>query len=99
LLTTVLCTAGADGGAWVATAPAEAAADGTASTSFDAAMRAAAASTVPEPEPSLLLPRGWNTVLVMSTCRTCAGVSFGNWALMSATMPATTALAALVLCS
>jgi hypothetical protein len=38
-------------------------------------------------------------VLVISAVFTCAGVSLGNWALMSATMPATTALAALVLCT
>jgi hypothetical protein len=47
LLTTVLCTAGAAGAFAPAPDPAEAAVEGTASASRDAAVRAAAASTVP----------------------------------------------------
>jgi len=93
---TALCTAGADGGACAAPL-APVAAAGTASTIFDAAMSAAAASTVPYPEPSFLPPFGRYTVLVASTWRIRAELSFGNCALMRATMPATTALAALVL--
>jgi hypothetical protein len=40
-----------------------------------------------------------NLVLVVSALVTCDGVSVGNWARISATMPATIALAALVLLS
>ena len=72
---------------------------GTLSAMPAAAMSALAASTVPKPEPLARPPGGWNTVLVVSARVTCAGVSVGNWAWMSAAMPATIALAALVLLS
>ena len=62
-----------------------------------AAASAAAASTVPAPDPVCCPPRGRKTVLSVSALVTCAGLIAGNCARMRATMPATTALAALVL--
>ena len=52
---------------------------------------------MPNPDPSARPPWGWNTVLLVSALCTCAGVSVGNWARISAATPATTALAAVVL--
>ena len=93
-----LRTAGGLGGAWPEVPP-EAAELDTASAMPAAAVRALAASTVPKPEPLARPSRGRNTVLAVSALVTCAGVSTGNWARMSAMMPATIALAALVLLS
>ena len=64
-----------------------------------AASRAAAASAVPAPDPSFCPPGWWNAVLLVRACSTWAGVSVGNCDRMRAAMPATTALAALVLFS
>ncbi len=64
-----------------------------------AASKAAAASAVPTPEPSFWPPLGWNTVPLVRACSTWAGVSVGNCDRIRAAMPATTALAALVLFS
>ena len=64
---------------------------------FAAAVSAAAASTVPNPDPVRRPPLGWNPVLLVSAVPTCAGVSVGNWARISAATPATAALAAVVL--
>ena len=61
-----------------------------------AASSAVAASAVPNPDPSFRPPLCRNTVLLVSAFSTCAGVSVGNCDLISAAMPATTALAALV---
>jgi hypothetical protein len=93
----LLCTAGGVGGAWPALP--EAADLGTLSAMPAAAVSALAASTVPKPEPSARPPGRWYTVLEVIAWVICAGVSVGNWAWMSATMPATIALAALVLLS
>ncbi len=94
----LLCDAGGLGGACPAVVFEEAGLD-TVSAMAAAAVSAVVASTVPKPEPSARPPGGWYTVLVVSALVTCAGFSVGNWARMSATMPATTALAALVLLS
>ena len=64
---------------------------------FAAAVSAAAASTVPNPDPVRWPPLEWNPVLVISAFFTCAGLMAGNCALISAATPATTALAAKVL--
>ena len=61
-----------------------------------AAFSAAAASAVPCPEPSARPPGGRNTVLLVRARLTWAGVSSGYCDLISAAMPATTALAAAV---
>jgi hypothetical protein len=87
------CVAGGVGGDWAAP---EAAVWGTASAMAAAAVSALAASTLPKPEPSRRPPCR-NLVLVVSARVTWAGVRSGNWARMSATIPATIALAALVL--
>jgi hypothetical protein len=60
---------------------------------------AAWASAVPKPDPSFWPPGGRKTVLWVSALVTWAGLNVGNCARISAAMPATTALAALVLCS
>jgi hypothetical protein len=91
----LLCVAGGEGGD--AAAP-EAAALGTASAMRAAAVSALAASTVPKPEPWRRPPCRY-TVLTVSARVTWAGVRSRNWARMSAAMPATIALAALVLLS
>jgi hypothetical protein len=93
-----LCTAGGEGGAWPEVL-AEPAGFGTVSAMPAAAVSARAASTAPKPEPSARPPGGLNLVLVVSALVTCDGVSVGNWARISATTPATIALAALVLLS
>jgi hypothetical protein len=91
----LVCPAGVVGGDWAA---AEAGVPATASAMADALVSALAASTLPEPEPSRRPP--WpNTVPAVSARVTWAGVRSGNCARMSATMPATIALAALVLLS
>jgi len=91
-----LCTAGGLGAAWPEPVL-EAAEPGTASVMAAAATRALAASTVPYPEPTARPPCRRYTVLEVIAWVTCAGVSWGNCARMSAAMPATIALAALVL--
>jgi hypothetical protein len=92
------CTAGGLG-RWAAGAAGagEDSGAGTASTIRAAAASAPAASTVPAPDPVRWPPRGRKTVLRVSALVTCAGLSEGNCARMRATMPATTALAAVVL--
>jgi hypothetical protein len=87
------CVAGREGGDWAAP---EAAVLGTASAMPAAFVSALAASTLPKPEPARRPPCRY-TVPVVSARVTWAGVRSGNWARMSATMPATIALAALVL--
>src|ERR1035438_7921896 len=72
---------------------------GTAALMWAAASSAAWASAVPWPDPSFMPPGGRKTVLWVSALVTWAGLSVGNCARISAAMPATTALAALVLCS
>ncbi len=62
-----------------------------------AAVSARPASAVPEPEPLPVLPPGWNTVPLSSASVTWAGVRLGNWDSIRAAIPATMALAALVL--
>jgi len=91
------CTAGAPGG-WAPGAPAtgDDPALGTASTMRAAAASALAASTVPAPDPSCWPPGCWKRALSVSALVTCAGLSAGNCARMSAATPATTALAAAV---
>jgi len=89
----VLGPAGVEGGDGAAP---EAAVLDTASWMAAALVSALAASTLPEPEPSRRPPRPY-TVLAVSARVTWAGVRSGNCARMSATMPATIALAALVL--
>src|ERR1017187_3235193 len=89
-------TTGDDG---ATTAPPEPEWAGTAALMWAAARSAAWASAVPWPDPFFRPPGGRNTVLWVSALVTWAGLSVGNCALISAAMPATTALAALVLCS
>src|ERR1700722_4333413 len=86
---------GGDDGA--ATAPPDPEPFGTAALILAAASSAAWASAVPWPDPSFRPPGGRKTVLWVSALVTWAGVSVGNWALINAAIPATTALAALVL--
>ena len=62
-----------------------------------AASMARPASTLPLPDPAAWPPGGRTTVLVVSAWLTWAGVRCGNWALISAAMPLTIALAAAVL--
>jgi len=93
----LLCDTGGLGAAWPAVP--EVADVGTLSAMPAAAMSALAASTVPKPEPMARPPGRWCSVPVVIAWVICAGVSVGNWAWMSATMPATIALAALVLLS
>src|SRR5439155_19172199 len=82
-------------GGW---APGDAAADDpVASVMAAAAASAFAASTVPAPDPLFWPPGRRKTVLSVTVLVTCAGLSAGNCLRMRATMPATTALAALVL--
>src|ERR1035441_4633677 len=72
---------------------------GTAALIWARAGRAAWASEVRWPDPFFRPSGGRKTVLWVSALVTWAGLSVGNCALISAAMPATTALAALVLCS
>jgi hypothetical protein len=65
--------------------------------SLAAAPSAAAALTAPYPEPSVSPFARWNIVVVVSAVRTSSHDRLGYLDLMSATMPATIALAALVL--
>jgi hypothetical protein len=65
--------------------------------SLAAAAIALAALTVPYPEPCARPPTGWKTVLLVIDLRICWTVISGYRDLISATMPETTALAALVL--
>ena len=89
------CTAGV-AGADRATAPAPARRP-CGSAIAAAARSAPAASTVPKPDPISRPPGRRNLVLLVSDFLTCAGDSEGNSDLIIATMPVTTALAALVL--
>jgi hypothetical protein len=91
-------TFGAAGGVGLAAEPGDAEPAGVALI-LAAASSAAAASAVPTPEPSFWPPLGRKTVPLVRACLTWTGVSVGNWDRIRAAMPATTALAALVLFS
>src|SRR3984957_9758497 len=64
-----------------------------------AASKAPAPSAVPAPEPVFWPPLGRKAVPLVRACSTWAGVRVGNCDRIWAAMPATTALAALVLFS